>query len=93
MCSIEDSERVEADKKVAFTTTTNEKYEEKKEIIHTYCMFHGNKQNVQKKKKQVQSLMVKIPYMRHEEKINLISGLNMRMNNSRKQTAYRGARF
>ena len=56
-------------------------------------MFHGNKQNVQKKKKQVQSLMVKIPYMRHEEKINLISGLNMRMNNSRKQTAYRGARF
>jgi len=44
-----------------------------------------------KNKKSSSELNAEIPYIRHEEKINLISGLNRGI--TTEQMAYRGARF
>jgi hypothetical protein len=63
----------------------------KEEIIHTYVPSATNKMAKKKQKKTSSELNAEIPYIRHEEKINLISGLNRGI--TTEQMAYRGARF
>jgi hypothetical protein len=58
---------------------------------YTYVCSKRNKQNGQKNKKSSSELNAEIPYIRHEEKINLISGLNRGI--TTEQMAYRGALF
>ena len=64
------------------------KTKKEEEIIHTYVPSATNKMA---KKKSSSELNAEIPYIRHEEKINLISGLNRGI--TTEQMAYRGALF